>query len=203
MKTFTSLLCFVLAGCMGGGLVPTQRTETGSIQTAEKISSSQSMAVKKIVEGSPRPNVTVSVTGTNNAVAVPSEWWGAGVKSSELPAMPYREETTVSSELGQKTSVKEQTEWLNKQSIPWGVCIILFAVGILLLLRALKAARAVSPAFNAAISLGDSALASAMDSLHNLAAREIDPIRQASILAAVAQAEKARGKLNAQEPPKA
>jgi len=204
----------LFTGC--AALIPAKRTTDTAVKTAESVNNSSAQSFEKTVEDTkpePRASIHIEASGTNNTVTVtperlpeapevstPSEPVVTVKRAPAGPLPAHRETVRITSGSTGVASTTEAASGFQKVSIPLGVSIALVAIGILLLVYAFRKVRQSSAAVNAAYTAADEALASQINRYRTAASTSADPLQMAQHNAAVAELEKARGKLAAQGP---
>lgn len=109
------LLLLVLSGC--GALLPSNRASTQDARTAGEASAKHSAVIQQAVRGVPPANINIKITGTNNSVVLP-------------PPGRYQSDVYVKDRAGvESTSTFEFSETF-KVALPWGISLLLVAVGV-------------------------------------------------------------------------
>lgn len=109
-----SLSLAVLSGC---ALLPSNRTSTQDARTAAEASAKHSAVISKVVEGVPPANYTITISGTNNNVVLPA-------------AARYRSDIHVKDRAGVESNSAFEFSETFKSALPWGISLMLLAVGI-------------------------------------------------------------------------
>jgi hypothetical protein len=172
------ILVFLLTGC--SALVPTEKQKSQSVSSAEAISTQSEKTTRRTM--SVVPEMVAKITQ------------GDGTTSRPVAIREELEETSrVSTGAGSKDAAKGSSE--TKQ--PLWVKIVGVAIGLLLLVAAIKYAitAAKGTAFGSAIALGDRFASDALDHLSLLLASAKDDGEIARLSAFKSQLEKGRGKL--------
>ncbi len=223
-QLFLSLLTsaatiFIFSGC--GGLAPMQRKESNASQTAESIATAQSLAVRKVVEGTPKPtpivpsqppNITIS--GTNNHAEIKVEQARADVQpgygtvrtgrpNSAVPFdadAGYREEIEVNSGTQQNAHSTEAITEKREVKLPLSVAILIGAVALVLIGVLIRWARKASPAIDAAFTMADGALKARIDAHRASSTKAATPQEALAHQVEINALESERGKLAAQKP---
>lgn len=163
---FTIVASLLIVLC-GCSALPIQRTQSQAVKAAENISSGQSLMIESFIRSQPQP--------TNTAT--------------------FQSHTTLKQEGIQQAGSSEDLNFQWKQSIPWGLSMILFAIGGFLLIRLFKTAKHSSATFSALTYSADQIGAKTLASLRQAMAGMNDEKSKTILQAISADLEKDRGKM--------
>lgn len=178
-------LAFFLSGC--GAILPSEKQTNFQAAQAARINSANNTALTRQTE-----NVlpSINVSGSSNTVSIATPPAKVTIAATNAAAAGVATDSN-------GTDVE-------KKSIPWGVKIILLAVGIgllaIVLAMVIKYIKANSAGASAAISLADNAIAGLIQKHTSAVMVSTDPNTNAAHAAQIAELEKVRGKIQAAIP---
>lgn len=156
----------IIATLIAGCQLPMQRSESQSVKATESIAANQALMIESVVQSHPIPTNTV-----------------------------YSSRTTVNHDSAQTAGSTEDTRWTLEKQLPWGVALILFAVGGFLVLRLGGALKRSSASAAAILSAGDAGLAGAIKGLRHVISTISDDKTSKSLESVIGAIESDRGKL--------
>lgn len=209
MNRFAILLGLLfLAGC---SLIPKEKKETAAIRTAQEVTAENAVEIDHVVQGeraAPTPNIDVSGNSNKVDILVNSPRQADGGLAVESQSAPYRATTRVKTGTTQDSSVKSAEKSDSSVTIPAGVKLILYGIGLAVVCTvvffAVRIARKNSVAAAAAFDATDEGLAagiravrsgfgSAITHVKTLAQTSTDPKEIATLTAIASNLEKAHG----------
>lgn len=174
---------FICLNC--NAMWPFESTKV-SIDSEHRTSYDQNaQTVQNVVSGEKTTTPNMTFAGQSNSVNV------------EISGNPnYKTSTSITTD--SKNKVDKTSELTDDKTVklPISVAITLFAIGLLLLIYAIKVARASSPSVDAAISLADSSFSRLIHGLESHQATETDSQKLLLLSTIKAQVEKERGKVS-------
>lgn len=172
----------LLTGC--GALIPQNHTEQAAVKTAGSLNETHDDQMTK------RSSIPQMKVGG----------WGNKVEIQPGPqSAPF--ETVVKSSGSTDSSGSDSAEGKQWTKIPLWVALIGTAVGIAALIAVFKWAKRSSPAVAAAFNAADTEVAALIGKLESQLQTATTDSQKVGILAALADANKARGKIASQAPP--
>lgn len=218
MRVFlTAIIVVFLAGC--GVLTPqtSKKTSTATDSTASTLKSAENF--RSVVTGTKPPvqqtTTELKIGGVGNKVelkmpelkpvvdptnvapyvAPVSPRQTAFASPPLAPVEPYREEISYNVNSDSKDKGTSASSFMKESTIPLGVNLALLGIGILIVMYAIKYARASSLSANAAYTAVDSALAEQIRAFRAKAITATDPQTITLLQSQIAEMESQRGKL--------
>lgn len=165
-------LLLLMWGC---GMVPSSKTNTLDSRAAGSATAQHETTLRRATEGVLPANVTITI--------------GKGGTVNYVPpavSVPFKEELVVDDDAGQSSESTFSWARLDKQVIPWGIRLCLAALGILLLVWAIKYLRRSSPAVDAVLRVADEGIATRVARYQERAIASTDPSEIARMTASIA-----------------
>lgn len=181
MRTpWTLFAVFALSGC---NLVPTEQSSTIEQKQRESIATSTTADVVRSTHMVP-PEVTISTTAKDGTV----------MKVTQPAMIDEHVSASTSANESSDSSASGARSW--SSSVPWGVQLILAAIGLSMVLGVGWVLLRSSRALKAAWSTADEFAARGIDKVRAMAQAETDPARSTLLNSIVAGLEKDRADLN-------
>ncbi len=182
-------LLLLLPGC---ALIPTSRTSTQDARAAGNATSQHETTLRRATEGVLPPNINITI-GKGGIVTMPAP-------AVAVPPSAFKETLDVSDDAGLTSESSFSWAKFSKVAIPWGIRLLLAALGILALIWVIKYARRTSPAIDAVIGTADAAIAARINKHRETAMGSTDPAVIAESSARIASLQEDRVNLHKSKP---
>jgi len=186
-------MCLLLALACGCSMFSGSTSKKQSLEATERISAARDATLRKVTEGEKAMPYSFDVGGKNNKLEI-------HFPPQTPRRTPFREELSYDEESAESAGSWTSLMSKYKHSIPLGLSLMLVAIGILMLIFAVKRLRQSSVAANAAFGVADSVLERQLSSIGQKMAASISSQDNAALAAEMAGLEKQRGKLAAAKP---
>jgi len=179
----------LVLGLLGCQLVPSSKTSTADSKAAGTAATHHETTLRRASEGTLPPNVTITM-GKGGTLLMPSP----------PVAAPYKESVDFDDDAGLTSESTFSWAKFSKNVIPWGVRLILGALGILFLIWVIKYLRRSSPAVDAILKTADEAVAARINQHRDNAMAATDPALIAHHNARIAALQEERVNLHKSKP---